>query len=164
MNCNLVNYIKNYNDILDKMTDGMCNAELTDSISHNFITQMIPHHMAAIEMSENILKYTNNSELISIADGIIKEQTESIKNMQKIFGSCSDNLNSGNCVKKYQSEVCKIMKTMITGMKNARANNFINCDFIREMIPHHEGAVKMSENALKFKICTELVPILNAII
>lgn len=32
------------------------------------------------------------------------------------------------------------------------------------MIPHHMGAIRMSENALRFPICPELIPILTAII
>lgn len=35
---------------------------------------------------------------------------------------------------------------------------------MREMIPHHRGAVRMSENALRFCLCPELVPLLNEII
>ena len=35
---------------------------------------------------------------------------------------------------------------------------------MREMIPHHRGAIQMSENALSFPICPELIPILEAII
>ena len=31
------------------------------------------------------------------------------------------------------------------------------------MIPHHEGAVRMSENALRFSLCQELQPILTSI-
>ena len=46
----------------------------------------------------------------------------------------------------------------------ACAGNRINADFMREMIPHHEGAVRMSENALCFPLCPELVPILSRII
>ena len=60
--CVLSNVTKEYLDrfycILDEMIKGMSCAELTDSISHNFIVQMIPHHKAAIDMSLSILKYT----------------------------------------------------------------------------------------------------------
>lgn len=41
------------------MIQGMTDDELDESISHNFIVQMIPHHKAAIEMSQNLLQYTN---------------------------------------------------------------------------------------------------------
>ena len=52
------NYLARFYDILCQMIQGMTNAKLTDSISYNFIVQMIPHHRAAIEMSRNILQYT----------------------------------------------------------------------------------------------------------
>ncbi len=47
------NYLSAYHCILDEMIKGMSMAPLTDSISENFIIQMIPHHMAAIEMSQH---------------------------------------------------------------------------------------------------------------
>ncbi len=64
----------------------------------------------------------------------------------------------------YQRTVDEIMKIMFTDMKNACADNNISADFMREMIPHHRGAVRLSENALKYDICPELKPILQAII
>ena len=54
--------------------------------------------------------------------------------------------------------------TMFHEMDTACSDNNINANFIREMIPHHEGAVKMCENALRFCICPGLGPILEAII
>ena len=77
-------YLYTFYGILDEMIWCMTGAELSGSISYNFIMQMIPHHQAAIEMSKNILKYTENKTLCKIAEQIIEEQTKSIKNMQKI--------------------------------------------------------------------------------
>ena len=64
----------------------------------------------------------------------------------------------------YQRRVNQIMKTMFSRMGDARSTNNIDANFMREMIPHHEGAIKMSHNALQFNICPELKPILQAII
>lgn len=157
-------YLLRYNEILNTMTEEMCSAELTDSISRNFIVQMIPHHRAAVEMSENILKYTNNAELISIAQNIVSEQTKSIENMQAALETCSSLANCPCDVNSYQSKFRCITKTMFYKMRNACSDCCVNCDFIREMIPHHEGAVSMSLNALSFEICPVLKPVLNAII
>lgn len=157
-------YLNEFKNILNAMISGMCCAELNNSISHNFIVQMIPHHMAAIEMSKNILKYTKNKELIEIANGIISEQTESVDNMQLILSSCDFLKNYNGDLKTYQNNVCRIMAVMIKGMRNAYSDNCVDCDFIREMVPHHIGAVRMSKNALNFSICSELKPVLNAII
>lgn len=163
-NCNTKNYVKEYKEILKRMICGMTNAKLTDSISHNFIVQMIPHHQAAIEMSNNILKYTENEKLISIAKNIISEQTKSIEDMQDIQDGCSCHINTCCKINAYQSKVSQIMKTMFSEMGRAYIDNYIDCDFMREMIPHHMGAIKMSKNALQYKICDELKPILDAII
>jgi len=157
-------YLYTFYGILDEMIWCMTGAELGESISYNFIVQMIPHHQAAIEMSKNILKYTDNKDLRKIATGIIEEQTKSIRNMQRIRECCCRMKNSGEDLRSYQSKTEKIMREMFSGMKSACASNRVSCSFMWEMIPHHEGAVRMSENALCYSVCQELVPILQAII
>lgn len=142
----------------------MTTAQLSGSISHNFIVQMIPHHRAAIEMSQNILGYTENPALARIAQNIITEQTASIDSMRSIECCCSAFCNSETDLFLYQRRVDQIMNTMFSEMNAAPYTNQISADFIREMIPHHEGAIKMSKNALQYPICQELVPILEAII
>lgn len=168
MQCRLSNVTKNYlsrfHDILDAMIQGMTGAELTDSISHNFIVQMIPHHRAAIEMSENILKYTTDIPLQEIAENIISEQTKSIENMRRIERECGQCMNPERDVCLYQRRVSQIMRTMFDGMECACTSNNVDANFMREMIPHHRGAIEMSKNALQYDICEGLDPILNAII
>lgn len=157
-------YLNTYYHILDDMIQGMTNVKLSDSISHNFIVQMIPHHMAAIEMSKNILEYTENDTLCKIALDIIREQRISIENMLCIEDKCSELCNSRRNLYCYQNRMEQIMQVMFMEMKCARATNRISCNFMWEMIPHHEGAVKMSMTTLQFQICPELVPILESII
>ena len=77
-----VRYLEQYHKILEDMICGMHDAELTDSISHNFIVQMIPHHKAAIEMSVSLLKYTTWIPLQNIAENIIMEQRRGVANMK----------------------------------------------------------------------------------
>lgn len=157
-------YLSTFYCILDEMIRKMTEADLTDSISHNFIVQMIPHHRAAIEMSGNILKYTTNRSLQDIASQIITEQTKSIENMRNIQCTCAEPRNSRQDLCRYQRRVDQIMQTMFSEMRCARAINQVNCDFMWEMIPHHKGAVQMATNALQFDICPALKPILQRII
>ncbi len=44
-------YLETFYEIFDKMKSEMESVQFTDSISRDFIVQMIPHHMAAIRMS-----------------------------------------------------------------------------------------------------------------
>ena len=161
---NTKRYLERYDCILDKMIAGMTKAEQTESISYDFIVQMIPHHQAAIEMSENLLCYTTSIPLQKIAESIIEEQTKSIEQMQAALACCSQLCNSEQEQCLYRRRMERILDTMFTQMENACECNCINHNFIREMIPHHQGAIRMAENALCFDICPELVPILKAII
>lgn len=158
------NYLAEFHCILDDMIKGMTSAQLSDSISHNFIVQMIPHHQAAIRMSENLLKYTTFIPLQDIALQIISEQTKSIADMQNTECSCSKITNSERDLCLYERRTNQILNNMFEKMRTACSDNDVNGNFMREMIPHHEGAVEMSQNTLQYDICPELIPILEAII
>ena len=157
-------YLCRFYDILDDMTAGMTDPELTDSLSHNFIVQMIPHHEAAIQMSKNLLQYTTFVPLQEIALNIIEEQTKGIEEMRDALCQCGGTVNSREDLCLYRRCFDQITQTMFRRMRQAPAVNNLNTAFMREMIPHHQGAIRMSENALRFPICPDLVPILQSII
>ena len=142
----------------------MTGAELTNSISHNFIVQMIPHHEAAVAMSKNILTYTRNEELKTIAENIISEQTRNIEDMRAILEESEKVINCSYDLQGYQNQLNSIFQTMFHRMRNACTSNRIDANFIREMIPHHMGAVNMSEATLRYCIYSGLRPILRGII
>ena len=157
-------YLSRFYDILDAMIWEMSNADLTDSISHNFIVQMIPHHRAAVNMSCNLLQYTTLVPLQDIAVSIVNEQTKSIEHMTKILSDCSGLKSPRDELQLYMQRYHQISQTIFAKMGESFASNDINADFMREMIPHHKGAIQMSENALQFPVCPELTPILQTIV
>lgn len=161
---NTASYLERFQAILKEMIEQMSDAKPTQSISGSFIKQMIPHHQAAIEMSQNLLLYTTDIPLQNIALGIISEQKKSIENMMAAYEKCSALNNTPQELTAYQMENDSIIEEMFYEMRSARTDNNLNANFIWEMIPHHRGAVRMSENALKHCLCPELVPILEAII
>lgn len=157
-------YLEHYQEILNEMISGMSSAVSTESISGNFITQMIPHHRAAIAMSKNLLLYTTNIPLQNIAQNIISSQEKSVQSMTEAYPECANYINNPWDLARYEQENHFIMNNMFYEMNTACSNNNIDASFMREMIPHHRGAVLMSENALRFPICEELIPQLKEII
>ena len=157
-------YLAQFHCILDEMSEDMTSATLNDSISENFIVQMIPHHHAAIEMSKNLLRFTTNIPLQDMAAEIITEQTQGIEDMKKIMGSCSRVTNCRQDICLCQRTTNQIMQTMISGMDHSPCDNDINISFIKEMIPHHQGAVEISMTTLQYDISEDLIPILQSII
>ena len=142
-------YLRRCREILDTMIDEMSNAQLGCSISQNFIMQMIPHHRAAIEMSRNLLEHSRFRPVRCIAENIITSQTKSIENMQSALECCSQVKNCSQELCGYQRRFRDITGIMFEQMKGACTTGCIAADFMREMIPHHRGAVLMSENALQ---------------
>lgn len=76
--CPLSNVMKRYLDtfycVLETLDTSFTNAELTDSVSRNFIVQLIPHYHALTQMSENILKYTTSLPVQNFAEALRAEQ------------------------------------------------------------------------------------------
>ncbi|WP_394924659.1 DUF305 domain-containing protein [uncultured Robinsoniella sp.] len=161
---NTKNYVEQYHCILENMIQKMSAVKLTESISGSFITQMIPHHCAAIAMSENLLRYTTNIPLQNIAMNIITSQQKSIENMTAAYPECQCTMNYPEELSCYEQNNYNTIQSMFYEMKAARTENSIDANFMREMIPHHKGAVYMSENALQFPVLPALVPLLEEIV
>ena len=157
-------YVEQFQCTLKEMTSQMNSVVVTESISASFIRQMIPHHRAAIAMSESLLRFTTNIELQDIALNIISSQEKSIENMTAVYSRCQSCVNYPREAYYYKRGNEPILNNMFREMQSACTDNNIDTNFIREMIPHHRGAVLMSENALRFRLCPELVPLLDAII
>ncbi len=157
-------YLRDFERILNNMIRQIEHVRMTNSISRNFISQMIPHHQAAIAMTKNILRYTTDIKLQCLAESIIQQQTQGIAALRRIAGPCGMHTNCREDLIHCQEEMNRILSRMYDEMQNVKCVNDINENFLREMIPHHLGAVAMSENALRFSLCSQLIPILENII
>ena len=156
-------YLCCYYQILDEMIQGITTAKLTQSISRNFIVQMIPHHRAAVRMCRNILEASDNTPVRRLAQRIITQQTQGIEAMEGLVDSCGQLINPQMDLRLYHRRMDLIFREMFTRMGGAPEGNRLNAIFLQQMIPHHRGAVRMAHNALRYEVCTDLVPALRNI-
>ena len=159
-----IEYLEEYERILQKMMHEMTCITITCSISDNFIKQMIPLQVATIKMSENILRFTTNLGVQNLAMSIIKDQKENIENMKAIHNRCCFVQNSNYEVYEYMCSFKEIAEVMFYEMCLAPVSNSVNVNFLCEMISRHQGATRMAQNVLRFCICQELIPILQCMI
>ncbi len=163
-NINTKEYLKRFDEILNNMEKEMLSQNITNSITIDFIKCMIPHHQAAIYMCENLLKYTNYRPLQDEAHNIIKRQTKGIEQMKEIASTTSGTYNTRREVNWYTRTYYQITRNMIDKMRNAPRCEQINLDFIYEMLPHHEGAIQMCNNVLRYRIDRRLIKVAKTII
>ena len=68
-------------DAMHKMNQSMNGMKLTGNQDHDFIMMMIPHHEAAITMSQVEMKYGADPRVKKVAEGVIKGQSKDVKDM-----------------------------------------------------------------------------------
>ena len=157
-------YLTRFDEILCEMADKMLSCQFNDNITIDFIVCMIPHHQAAIYMCQNLLKYTNYLPLQRIAKNIIQMQTKGIEQMTEILRTTAGYFNTKQNVQAYIQRYLSITNEMIEKMKDSPRCYNINLDFVGEMIPHHEGAIQMCQNLLRYYIDPRLKVVAESII
>lgn len=157
-------YLNCYYQILDEMIQGITTARLTQSISHNFIVQMLPHHRAGERMCRNILEVSNDRPVRRLAQQMATQRSADIQRMEEQLPACAQLLNPHADLRLYQRRVELISREMFTRMGASPESNYLNAVFLRQMVPLHLGAVRLTQNALRHEVSTALPPILRSIV
>src|SRR5215217_4399499 len=101
-----------------------------------FIDQMIPHHEGALMSSEHMISNSDRPELRQLYENIQKSQSEQIDQMQEWR-------------KEWYPDAQQLPAMMGDGQAGSMmGGNVLDIMFLKMMIPHHQMAVDMSEEAL----------------
>lgn len=118
-----------------------------------FIDAMAPHHQGAVEMAKEAQQKSKRPEIKKLADNIIKSQNQEITQMkqwrQAWYPKAGDKPMAYNSQMGHMMEMSSDqMKTMMMSQDLGAADAEFDLRFIDAMIPHHEGAVTMAQDAL----------------
>ena len=134
-----------------------------------FIDGMTPHHQGAIEMAKEAQQKSKRPEIKKLADNIIKAQNQEITQMKQWRKGWY--ANAGDKPMAYDAQMGHMMemssdqmKGMMMNMDLGAADKDFDLRFINGMIPHHEGAVTMAQDALKKSQRPEIKKLAQAII
>lgn len=119
-----------------------------------FIDAMILHHQGAVEMAEDALEKSQRPEIQQLAQAIIAAQEQEIAQMQQWRQNWYPDASAEPVM--YDAQ----MGHMMPMSDEMRASMMMNQDlgpadedydrrFIDAMVPHHEGALTMAEEALE---------------
>ncbi len=112
---------------------------LSGDVDVDFVRQMIPHHQGAVDMAKVQLQYGRDEKLKAFNRWIIRAQEQEIGIMKQWLYR-RDNGAAVNDANDYYGDAMASMHRdmMIDYTGDA------DVDFVRGMIPHHQGAVDMA--------------------
>ncbi len=134
-----------------------------------FVDAMTPHHQGAVEMAKEAKQKSKRPEIQKLADNIIKSQDKEIAQMkqwrQAWYPKASKepiayNAQMGHAMPMSQDQ----MKSMMMNMDLGAADASFDLRFLNAMLPHHEGAVTMAEDALNKSKRSEMQKLAKEII
>jgi uncharacterized protein (DUF305 family) len=118
-----------------------------------FIDAMIPHHQGAVDMAKEVLDKSQRPEMKKLAVDIISAQNREINQMKQWRKTWY--ADAPNTPMAYNAEMGHMMpmtaaqmQSMMMSMDLGKADAEFDLRFINAMIPHHEGALVMAQEAL----------------
>ena len=105
-----------------------------------FLQMMIPHHQQAIDISNIALKTSKDSELLALANAIIKAQTAEIVQMQSWLNDANVNPGMGHSMEGMGG---MLDDAELSALSEASGKNF-DLLWLKGMIGHHNGAIHMT--------------------
>jgi uncharacterized protein (DUF305 family) len=137
---------KGYETAMAAMMKGMMAAP-TGKPDLDFMHGMIPHHQGAVDMAKVVLQYGKDPDVKTFAENVIKAQESEITFMNAWLAKIDKAAlpESTDATKGNATVMASMMKDMMVP-----ASGDADVDFIKGMIPHHQGAIDAAKVALQY--------------
>ena len=156
-------YLCCFYQILDEMAQGLATAKLTQSISHNAIVQLLPHHRAAVRMSRNLIAGCENRAVCRLAQRVLEQRADAMDQLEAALPESGQPVNPQLDLRLCQRRMDLIGREMLTQMGAAPEGNRLGAVYLQELLPHCQGGARMARSALRYEVSPELEPILRTI-
>lgn len=137
---------KAFDGAMTTMMQGMMAAP-TGKPDLDFMQGMIPHHQGAIEMSKVVLQFGKDTEVKALAQNVIKAQEGEIAFMKTWLEKTDKSklVDAPEAAKANADTMSVMMKNM-----TMTYSDDADVDYIKSMIPHHQGAIDAAKVALRY--------------
>ena len=142
------------------LISGSSDSGNSDDADVAFAAQMVPHHEAAIEMAKLAQQKAEHPEITQLANNIVETQSSEIETLNSIH----DRLTKGSDSGDESMGMSDSMMGMDMDMAALETADPFDREFIDQMIPHHQGAMRMAYAVLENGEDQETKDLANAVI
>ncbi len=112
-----------------------------------FLTAMVPHHQSAVDMAKVAQTEAKSDFVRNLAEDIVSSQTAEIKQMgrihERLFGAPLEPDMGGHMALGLSAEEAGMGH--MDAARMIRGKRPFDRAFVDEMVPHHQGAIRMAE-------------------
>ena len=130
--------------LMDDMMNDMHAVQTTGNADKDFAALMKAHHQGAVEMAKLELAGGKDSAMINMASVILRDQMREIDQFNQFLASGKTEVGKSDA---FYNESMENMHKMHDGIEESGSTDM---QFVRGMIPHHQGAVDMATVYLKY--------------
>ncbi len=135
-------HIHDLHDAMDQMMIGMKQDKYSGDADYDFAIMMKRHHQGAMDMAKCVIDNGENTQIREYAKKMIDDQ---LGDVQKFDRYIQDHTKA-----KGNSDFWKKSLDMMTAVNDMKPEGkTLNETFALIMIPHHQDAIKMSQEYLK---------------
>lgn len=160
-------YMKEQDVIMSRMMQDMELTEDTGNAALDFISGMVPHHAAAVEMAESYLKHGGENRLLKpLAQDIITAQREEISAMETMYQEIqASGKKDQEQADAYREAYDKMMQGHHAGHgMGSGSHATIDAAFAEGMLMHHQMAVDMAKDILEYTDESQVLELAQQII
>lgn len=127
-----------------------------------FLDTMVAHHQGAVDMARPAVEKALHTELREFAGKIVEDQEREIAEMKRLREQWY--AGKPQAMNMAMAGMTESMRGMDMNKLNLATGDAYDLMFLEQMTPHHEGAVVMSEEALRRAEHAEIKRLARAII
>ncbi|MGK2956306.1 MAG: DUF305 domain-containing protein [Solirubrobacterales bacterium] len=117
------------------------------NVDSAFVSQMIPHHESAIEMARIAKVKAEHPKIVELANNIVDSQSSEIEAMREMGDRLpADTMHDQGSGGLGMDDHMMGIDGDLSELKSAKP---FDREFIDQMIPHHQGAIRMAAMELR---------------
>ena len=150
-------YTDTYRRIVEDMLHAVPAAAVGDSIAADYIARMIPCHLAAVRMADNLLRFTEDAGLRNLAASTAARENTAMKALRCLEQHCRQQKNTPEAVAAYRQQAERLRRTAAYTLQHLPAfADSPDALYRRQMAALYRGTVGLSALAVRQPIDARL--------